>query len=120
MGELQQYGLLLALLAGVVLAAEGIYLLARRLGPTLREPGKDIPFTGGTLDAKPVWNRYHIGFYGFALLFLAFDMEMAYMYPWAVVYQQIGISALAEMGIFLIILFLGILYGWSEGALERQ
>lgn len=120
MGELQQYGLILLLLIAVVAIAEGIYLLSRRLGATLRESGKDVPFTGGTLDPKPVWNRYHIGFYGFALLFLAFDMEMAYMYPWAVVYKQIGISALAEMGVFLLILFLGILYGWSEGALERQ
>lgn len=120
MTELQQYGLLLLLLLGVVLLAEGIYLLSLMIRARVSEPGKDVPFTGGSLDPKPVWACYHVGFYGFALLFLAFDMEMAYMYPWAVVYQEIGISALAEMGIFLLILFLGILYGWSEGALERQ
>lgn len=120
MSELEQYGLLLLLVLIVVLLIEGVYLLTRAIGSTRSEPGKDVPFTGGTLDRKPVWIRYHIGFYGFALLFLAFDMEMAYMYPWAVVYRELGVPALAEMGVFLIILFVGILYGWSEGALEHQ
>jgi NADH-quinone oxidoreductase subunit A len=64
--------------------------------------------------------RYHVHYYGFALLFLAFDMEMAYMYPWAVVYRELGLLALLEMGMFLAILFLGLLYGWSQGALRRQ
>ena len=55
-----------------------------------------------------------------ALLFLAFDMEMAFMYPWAVAYRELGLPALLDMGVFLSVLFLGILYGWSEGALRRQ
>ena len=59
-------------------------------------------------------------YYGLALLFLAFDMEMAFMYPWAVVYQEVGLEALVDMGIFLLILFLGLLYGWSQGAFRRQ
>ena len=57
---------------------------------------------------------------GYALLFLAFDMEMAFMYPWAVVYKEVGLVALLDMGVFLAILFLGLLYGWSQGALRRQ
>ncbi len=59
-------------------------------------------------------------YYGYALLFLASDMEMAYMYPWAVVYKQEGLVALLDMGVFLAILFLGLLYGWSQGVLRRH
>lgn len=66
----------------------------------------------------PTWVRYHVRYYSFALLFIAFDMEMAYMYPWAVVIRDLGWFAFAEMGFFLMILGLGILYAWREGALR--
>lgn len=117
---LQQY----ALLFGMVVATAGfvamLYLAARSFGKPVPEPAKDIPFTAGTLSRQPVWVRYHVRYYGFALLFLAFDMEMAYMYPWAVVYREVGLVALLDMGVFLAILFLGLLYGWSQAALRRQ
>jgi NADH:ubiquinone oxidoreductase subunit 3 (subunit A) len=69
-------------------------------------------------DEQPTWPRYHVRFYTFALLFTAFDMEMAYMYPWAVVFRSLGIIAYGEIGFFLTVLGLGILYAWREGALE--
>lgn len=68
----------------------------------------------------PAWPRFHVRYYTFALLFIAFDMEMAYMYPWAVVFKSLGWFAFAEIGFFLTILGLGILYAWREGALEWQ
>lgn len=120
MSPLAQYAILLGLIAGTVGFVVVLSLIARSMGSTQREKGKDAPFTGGTLTPKPAWVRYHIHFYGFALLFLAFDMEMAFMYPWAVVYRELGLEALLDMGIFLTILFLGLLYGWSQGALRRQ
>jgi NADH:ubiquinone oxidoreductase subunit 3 (subunit A) len=79
-----------------------------------------VPATSGELSPEPVWVRYHARYYGYALLFLAFDREMAYMYPWAIVYKELGLVALLDMGVFLAILFLGLLYGWSQGALRRQ
>ena len=97
-----------------------LYLAKASLSMTLREPGKLIPAESGHLPTKPAWGRYHIHYYGFALLFLAFDMEMAYMYPWAVVYKELGLMALLDMGVFLMILFLGLLYTWSQGGLRRQ
>ena len=112
--------MLLALVGGVAGFAGTLYLIARSLGRVLQERGKEVPFTGGTVDPKPVWVRYHVHYYGIALLFLAFDMEMAFMYPWAVVFQEMGLEAFADMGVFLLILFLGLLYGWSQGALKRQ
>lgn len=97
-----------------------LYLAKRSMGKTLQEPGKLIPAESGHLHPKPVWGRYHVHYYGFALLFLAFDMEMAYMYPWAVVYKDLGLMALLDMGVFLMILFLGLIYTWSQGGLKRQ
>jgi len=120
MSSLDQYGLLLGLAVGAVGFVLSLYAIARSLGKVRREPGKDVPATGGQLSRDPVWVRYHAHYYGYALLFLAFDMEMAYMYPWAVVYKQVGMVALLDMGVFLAILFLGLLYGWSQGALRRQ
>ena len=117
---LQQYLVLAGLGVGTAGFALTVLLLARAIGKSREEPGKDVPFAGGTLAPQPVWVRYHARYYGVALLFLAFDMEMAFMYPWAVVYRELGLTALLDMGVFLSVLFLGILYGWSEGALRRQ
>jgi len=117
---LTQYGLLFGLAIGVVGLVLCLYMLARAIGGTRKEAGKDVPATAGQLSRDPVWVRYHARYYGYALLFLAFDMEMAFMYPWAVVYKQVGLVALLDMGVFLAILFLGLLYGWSQGALRRQ
>ncbi len=117
---LQQYGILFGLIIGVIGFALSLFALTRAVGKSRQEPGKDVPATAGQLSRDPVWVRYHARYYGYALLFLAFDMEMAYMYPWAVVYKEVGIVALLDMGVFLLILFLGLLYGWSQGALRRQ
>jgi len=69
-------------------------------------------------EGDPSWVRFHVRYYTFALLFIAFDMEMAYMYPWAVVVSSLGWFAFAEIGFFLTILGVGILYAWREGALR--
>jgi NADH-quinone oxidoreductase subunit A len=120
MSALQQYALLLGMVVGTVGFVLSVYGIARSLGKTRQEPGKDVPATSGKLARDPVWARYHVRYYGYALLFLAFDMEMAYMYPWAVVYRELGLKALLDMGVFLGILYLGLLYGWSQGAFRRQ
>jgi len=120
MTALAQYAILLGLTLGTVAFVFAVYALARAIGSNQPEPGKDVPATAGTLSRDPVWVRYHAKYYGYALLFLAFDMEMAFMYPWAVVYREEGLVALLDMGVFLAILFLGLLYGWSQGALRRQ
>ena len=120
MTPLQQYLILVGLILGTAGFVGMLHLIARSIGRTIPEPDKDVPFTGGTLAPRPVWVRYHIHYYGVALLFLAFDMEMAFMYPWAVVFRAVGLEAFFDMGVFLLILFLGLLYGWSQGALRRQ
>jgi NADH-quinone oxidoreductase subunit A len=102
---------LLFVLLALVLGVLGIaYSLAHaRAGVRVTEPGE-----------QPAWPRFHVRYYTFALLFIAFDMEMAYMYPWAVVFRSLGWFAFVEIGFFLAVLGLGILYAWREGALEWQ
>jgi NADH-quinone oxidoreductase subunit A len=117
---LAQYALLLGIVVATVGLALSLWIASRSLGDVRREKAKDVPATGGKLSPEPVWVRYHVRYYGYALLFLAFDMEMAFMYPWAVVYKELGLVALLDMGVFLMVLFLGLLFGWSQGALRRQ
>ena len=105
MSAVSLFFLLIALLLGLLVAAYALALWRR--GVAVAEGGE-----------QPAWPRYHVRFYLFALLFLAFDMEMAYMYPWAAVFRDIGVFAYAEIGFFLVVLGLGILYAWREGALE--
>ncbi len=77
-----------------------------------------VPFTGGYAPDVHAWSRYHIRYYSMALLFLAFDMEMVFMYPWAVVFVREGVTALVEMLMFIAILLIGVLYAWRERALK--
>lgn len=77
-----------------------------------------VPFAGGLPPAVHAWSRYHARYYVMALVFLAFDMEMVYMYPWAVVFVREGVVAMVEMGMFITILLLGVLYAWRERAFE--
>ncbi|WP_347160337.1 NADH-quinone oxidoreductase subunit A [Pontibacter chitinilyticus] len=120
MAPLFQYLLLFGMLLLTAAFAGMLYLIRKSLGKTVQEPGKNIPAQSGALAPKPAWGRYHVHYYGFALLFLCFDMEMAYMYPWAVVYKELGLTALLDMGVFLLILFLGLIYTWNQGGLRRQ
>jgi len=77
-----------------------------------------VPFLGGHPPDVHAWSRFHARYYVMALLFLAFDMEMVFMYPWAVVFVWEGGIALAEMGMFITILLVGVLYAWRERALR--
>lgn len=87
--------------------------------PPASEPQK-VPFLGGGGPPTHAWSRYHVRYYSMTLLFIAFEMEMMFMYPWAVVYLREGGKALMEMGMFLGILSVGIFYGWREGIFRWQ
>ena len=71
-----------------------------------------IPVTGSP------WNQFNVGYYLFALIFLIFDVELVFMYPWAVVVKILGLPALVEILVFLFILFMGFLYAHKKGALK--
>ena len=101
--------------AAAVLLARWVHLELDPADPTA--PERAVFYGGGGLEVH-AWSRFHVRYYAMALLFLAFDMEMVFMYPWAVVFVEEGIVALAEMLMFITILVLGILYAWREGALR--
>jgi NADH:ubiquinone oxidoreductase subunit 3 (subunit A) len=106
----------------VLLAAVGVAVIVRWLDavldPTELTAPERVPFAGGHPPGTHALSRYHARYYAMAFVFLAFDMEMVYMYPWAVVFVREGAVALAEMGMFITILLLGVLYAWRERALE--
>ena len=79
-----------------------------------------VPFLGGAQPLTHAWQRYHFRAIPMVLLFIAFEMEMMFMYPWAVVFVEEGAKALIEMGMFLGILSVGIVYGWREGVFRWQ
>ncbi len=106
-----------AVIAGVALT------LAAHGGARPAPPGtapQALPFLGGGTPDTHAWQRFHFRAYSMTLLFVAFEMEMMFMYPWAVVFVAEGLKALAEMGMFLAILSIGILYGWREGVFRWQ
>lgn len=106
----------------VLLATFGAGLAARWAGDALSAAAvtapERVPFSGGHPPFTHAWSRYHVRYYTMLLLFLAFDMEMVFMYPWAVVFVREGVVALFEMLMFITILVLGVLYAWRERALE--
>ena len=104
----------------VFVAGIGGFLVLRWAGDALDPPRPTdphrIPFHGGRPPEVHAWSRFHIRYYAMTLIFLAFDMEMVFMYPWAVVFLEEGLIAGVEMLMFIAILVLGILYGWREKA----
>ena len=105
----------------VFLATAGLALAVRELGDVLNPvPGGEperLPFAGGHPPRTHAWSRFHARYYVMALVFAAFDMEMVFMYPWAVVFVREGVLALVEMGWFILVLLLGVLYAWRERSL---
>ncbi|GAA4907329.1 NADH-quinone oxidoreductase subunit A [Nonomuraea thailandensis] len=104
---------LAALLAAGVCA---IYLVSVLLSP--REVLRARPFLSGRRPQEHALSRYHVRWYAVTLLFLAFDMEMVFMYPWALVVAEVGAMALVEMFLFLGLLMVGVVHAWREGALR--
>lgn len=78
------------------------------------------PFLGGGQPDSHAWSRFHVRYYPMTLLLIAFEMEMMFMYPWAVVHVAEGAKAMMEMGMFLAILSVGIVYAWREGVFRWQ
>lgn len=76
------------------------------------------PYECGSDPVGPPWVQFKIGYYVYALLFVVFDIETAFLYPWAVAYGTLGPFVLAEMALFVAILAAGLAFAWREGALS--
>ena len=95
----------------------GLYAL-HRMTAVVPGPLQSLPFDSGAVPEQHALSRYHARWYLATLLFLAFDVEMLFMYPWAVVVAQIGATAVVEMFLFLAALFVAVFGAWREGALR--
>ncbi len=94
------------------------YLVAKLIGPRSYAKVKGEPYESGIPTRGTSWIPVSIGFYLFAILFLMFDVETVFLYPWAVVVKDFGVMALLSIGFFLVVLVLGLAYAWRKGALE--
>lgn len=112
-------GIVVAFVLAGTLAGTFI-LLASVLGPKRPSAVKSEPFECGKVPFSLPIGRLSIKFYLTAILFILFDVELVFLYPWAVVYRALGAWGLVEMLIFLGILMAGFYYAWDNGALEWQ
>lgn len=109
--------LILLTIVAIAFAGGGI-AVAKFLVKGTKNPVKLQAYECGIPSEGSPWNQFNIGYYLFALIFLIFDVELIFLYPWAVVVKQIGMSAFVEIVIFLFILFMGFLYAHKKGALK--
>jgi NADH-quinone oxidoreductase subunit A len=111
-------GILLLIVMGAGLTAL-ILALSTLLGPKKTNPDKELPFETGNLPTPGgAHQRFPVHFYLVAILFVVFDVEIAFLYPWAVVFKKLGLFGLVEMLIFLAILTLGLVFVIKRGVLE--
>jgi NADH-quinone oxidoreductase subunit A len=112
---------LLSLLAVMLGLSVVLISLNWLLGPTKKEPYKTYPYECGVpLYDDTAQTTFHQGYYILGLLLLLFDIEVAYLFPWAVVYNYLGIFGFIEVFLFLLILTFGLVYAWKKEALDWQ
>lgn len=110
--------LLITVILTAVVLVVGAYVVAKLVGPRSYNPVKGQPFECGIPTRGTSWIPVYVGYYLFAILFLMFDIETLFLYPWAVVVKQFGAMALASVGFFMLVLVFGLAYAWRKGALE--
>lgn len=105
-----------AVITGLVLVV-GALVIARLVGPHSYTKMKGEPYECGIPTRGESMSQFHVGYYLFAILFLMFDVETVFLFPWAVICKTLGGTALLAVGTFLLILVLGLAYAWKKGAL---
>ena len=106
-----------AALTGVVLVAAALSI-AWLIAPRSYTMKKGEPYECGMPTRGDNMAQFHVGYYLFAILFLMFDVETVFLFPWAAICKELAASALLAVGTFLVILVLGLAYAWKKGALE--
>ncbi|KAA0891601.1 NADH-quinone oxidoreductase subunit A [Oryzomonas japonica] len=95
-------------------------VLSSLIGQKKPSPVKLAPYESGCTPVGTARERFSIKFYLIAMLFILFDIEAVFLYPWAILYKKLGVFGLVEMGTFIVILFVGYIYVWKKGALEWE
>jgi len=117
---LQQYGVIgVHALIALVFPFAGL-AVAWLLRPKKPNPLKKSTYECGVETIGDTWVQFRAQYYLFALVFVIFDIEVVFLYPWAVAYGKLGLFALAEMALFIGMLALALVYAWRTGVLEWQ
>jgi NADH-quinone oxidoreductase subunit A len=97
-----------------------VIVLSRYLGPQRPSRRKLMPYESGMEPIGPAQRRFPIKFNLVAMLFILFDIEIIFLFPYALVYRQLGVPGLAAMGVFFVVLVIGLVYEWRRGALRWE
>ena len=117
---LQQY-LFISLLTGVaVVLGVAPLILAKFIAPKKSGQSKQAAYECGLESPGDPWGQFRVQYYVYALLFVIFDVEVVFIYPWALVWRTLGPMVFAEMALFLVILAVGLIYAWRKGVLEWE
>ncbi|MCD7925494.1 NADH-quinone oxidoreductase subunit A [Bacteroidaceae bacterium] len=109
--------LVVVILTAIALVAVALGI-ARAISPRSYNPQKGEAYECGIPTRGRSWMQFKVGYYLFAILFLMFDVETVFLFPWAVVVQDLGVYGLVSILFFLVVLVLGLAYAWKKGALE--
>jgi len=115
---LAQYAPVLIMFALAAVVVMVLLNAGRLLGPRNPTPVKLETFECGNPPTGSAWGRFSVKFYLTAILFIVFDVEVVFMYPFAVVFRQLGWTGFAAMAVFLGVAVIGLLYEWRKGALQ--
>ncbi|MBI1342924.1 MAG: NADH-quinone oxidoreductase subunit A [Terrimonas sp.] len=111
-------GSLIALMIAAIAFSGMAILISKFVLKATTNKQKGEAYECGIPTQGPSWIQFNVGYYLFALIFLIFDVELIFLFPWAVVVKQVGWLAFVEIIIFFFILFMGFLYAHKKGALQ--
>ena len=109
--------LVVLILTAIALVAVALGI-ARAISPRSYNPQKGEAYECGIPTRGQSWMQFKVGYYLFAILFLMFDVETVFLFPWAAVVQDLGVYGLVSIFFFIVVLILGLAYAWKKGALE--
>ena len=112
------YGVVLAVVAAGAILVAVAFTAARLIAPHRPSREKLTTYECGIDPVGEGWSQSQIRYYVFGFLFVIFDVESVFLFPWARVFESLGWAAVIEMGIFIAILALGLLYAWRKGVLR--
>src|SRR2546427_4836537 len=98
--------------------AAGLIVASSALGKRARSPQKDTPYECGIAPTGSARERFSVKFYLVGMIFILFDIEAVFLYPWAVVFRELKMFAFVEMLLFVALILVGYVYVWKKGALD--
>jgi len=107
-----------ALLLTAVTFASAPLVIVRLVAPRKRSRTKADVYECGVRTTGETWVRFRVQYYVYALMFVVFDIETVFLYPWALSYPALGVVGLIEMAVFLLLLAAGLAYAWAKGVLR--